>query len=84
MCIRDRYISSRLPILTQEFGTRGYQLEDRVSCLTFTFDNLLECLDTAVKLSAEERQTMADSALSENEADISMLAAVKNYLAEST
>ena len=33
----SEYISSMLPILTQEFGTRGYQLEDKVSCLTFTF-----------------------------------------------
>ncbi len=80
----SEYISSMLPILTQEFGTRGYQLEDKVSCLTFTFDSLVECLETAVKLSAQERQAMAEQAMSENEADISMLAAVKNYLAEST
>lgn len=79
----SEYISSKLPILTQEFGTRGYQFEDKVSCLTFTFDSLVDCLSTAVKLSKDERQTMADRAFSENEADISMRAAVKKYLVES-
>ena len=79
----SEYISSKLPILTQEFGTRGYQLEDQVSCFTFTFDSLVECLGTAAKLSKDERQAMADRAFSENEAGISMRAAVKKYLAES-
>ena len=79
----SEYISSRLPILTQEFGTRGYQLEDKVSCFTFTFDSLVDCLSTAANLSKDERQAMADRAFSENEAGISMRAAVKKYLVES-
>lgn len=80
----SEYISSKLPILTQDFGTRGYQLEDKTSCLTFTFDSLVDCLSTAVALSVEERQTIADRAFSKNEIEISMLAAVERYLAEST
>ncbi len=80
----SEYISSRLPILTQEFGTRGYQFDDNVSCLTFSFDSLVDCLSTAVNLSKEQRQAMADRAFSDNEISISMLAAVKQYLAEST
>jgi len=79
----SEYISSMLPILTQEFGTRGYQLEDKVSCFTFTFDSLADCLSSAAKLSKDERQTMADRAFSQNEADISMRAAVEKYLVES-
>jgi len=78
----SEYISSGLPILTQEFGCRGYQLEDKASCLTFTFDSLVDCLSTAVKLSEGERRTMAELAFNENEIQISMLAAVKRYLAE--
>ena len=80
----SEYISSRLPILTQEFGTRGYQLKDKVSCLTFTFESLVDCLDTAANLSEDERQAMADHAFNDNEIEISMLAAVKRYLVEST
>lgn len=80
----SEYISSMLPILTQEFGTRGYQLEDKVSCLTFTFDSLVGCLSTAAKLSESERQTMAAHAFGKNEIQISMLSAVKRYLAKST
>lgn len=76
----SEYISSRLPILTQEFGTRGYEIEDKVSCLTFDFDSLVDCLGTAVDLSEDERQKMVDRAFSENEIQISMLAAVKRYL----
>ena len=80
----SEYISSKLPILTQEFGTRGYELQDKVSCLTFTFDSLVDCLSTAAKLlSRDDRQTMADRAFSANEAGISMRAAVKKYLFES-
>lgn len=80
----SEYISSKLPMLMQEFGTRGFQLEDKVSCLIFNFDNLAESIGTAVKLSKDERRAMADRALSENEADISMRAAVEKYLAESS
>ena len=79
----SEYISSRLPILTQEFGLRGYQLKDKVSCLTFTFDSLVGCLGTAVNLSEDERQAMTDQAFNENEIQISMLAAVRRYLVES-
>jgi len=78
----SEYISSRLPILTQAFGTRGYQLEDKISCLTFTFDSLFDCLSDAAKLSKDERRAMADHAFNENEIQISMLAAVKRYLDE--
>ncbi len=80
----SEYISSQLPILTQGFGTRGYQFEDKVSCLTFTFESLVDCLSTAVALSKEQRQAMAERAFRDNEIAISMLAAVKQYLAEST
>ena len=79
----SEYISSGLPILTQEFGRRGYQLQDKVSCLTFTFDSLVDCLSTAVKQSKEQRRAMAERAFADNEIAISMLAAVKQYLAES-
>jgi len=79
----SEYISSMLPILTQDFGTRGYQLQDKISCLTFTFDRLVDCLSTAAEMSADERRAMADRAMSENEAGISMRAAVKKYLIES-
>ena len=80
----SEYIASMLPILTQEFGTRGFQLENESSCLLFDFDSLVDCLSTAVQLSKSERQAMADRALEANEADVSMLAAVKKYLAESS
>ena len=80
----SEYISSRLPILTQEFGTRGYEIEDKVSCLTFDFDSLVDCLSTAVDLSEDQRRAMTDHAFNENEIQISMLAAVKKYIAETT
>ena len=80
----SEYIASMLPILTQEFGTRGFQLENEASCLIFDFDSLVDCLSTAVQLSKAERQAMADHALNENEADVSMRAAVKKYLVESS
>jgi glycosyltransferase involved in cell wall biosynthesis len=80
----SEYISSKLPMLLQEFGTRGFRLENKVSCLMFNFDTLTEYLSTAVKLSADERQAMAEHAFSENEADISMRAAVEKYLVESS
>ena len=73
-----------LPILTQDFGTRGFQLEDKTSCFLFNFDNLVDCLSDAVQLSADGRRAMADRAFSDNEADISMRAAVENYLADHT
>lgn len=76
----SEYISGRLPILTQSFGTRGYRLEDKVSCLTFNFDTLVDCLSTAVKLSQDERQALAENAFRQNEMSISMLAAVKKYI----
>jgi len=80
----SEYISSKLPMILQEFGTRGFQLEDKVSCLMHDFDSLAECLSIAAKLSKDERQAMADRAYSDNEADISMRAAVQKYLAESS
>ena len=80
----SEYISSKLPMILQEFGTRGFQLEDKVSCLMHDFDSLAECLSIAAKLSKDERQAMADRAFSDNEADISMRAAVQKYLAESS
>ncbi len=80
----SEYISSKLPMLLQEFGTRGFRLENKVSCLIFNFDNLVESLSTAAKMSQDERRDMADRALSENEADISMRAAVEKYLVESS
>ena len=80
----SEYISSKLPILTQIFGTRGFQLEDKVSCLLFDFDNLADCLSTATELSADGRRAMADRAFIENEADISMQAAVEKYLVDHT
>ena len=73
----SEYISSRLPILTQEFGTRGFRLENKASCFIFDFDSLVDRLTTAVALSKDERRAMADRAFSENEADISMRAAVE-------
>ena len=79
----SEYIASMLPILTQDFGTRGFQLEHQASCLIFDFDSLVDCLSTAVNMSNDQRQAMADRALSDNEADVSMRAAVKKYLAES-
>lgn len=78
----SEYISSKLPILTQSFGTRGYQFEDQVSCLTFTFESLVDCLSTAVKLTEDERAAMADHAFADNEIAISMLAAVKQYVSD--
>jgi glycosyltransferase involved in cell wall biosynthesis len=80
----SEYISSKLPMLLQEFGTRGFQLENKVSCLKFDFDSFVDSLNTAVKLSKDERRAMANRAFTENEADISMRAAVKKYLAESS
>ena len=80
----SEYIASMLPILTQDFGTRGFQLESHASCLVFDFYNLVDCLRTAVEMSNDERQVMADRALSDNEADVSMRAAVKKYLVESS
>jgi glycosyltransferase involved in cell wall biosynthesis len=79
----SEYISSRLPMLTQEFGTRGYQLEANVSCFTFTFDSLADRLSTAAALTQDQRRAMADHAFNENETAISMLAAVKKYIVES-
>jgi len=76
----SEYISSRLPILMQEFGTRGFKVEHNVSCFIFNFDNFTECLSTAVGLSKDERKAMAERAFSDNEADISMRAAVEKYL----
>jgi len=78
----SEYIASKLPILTQEFGTRGFQFENESSCLIFDFDNLVDCLGTAVELSKADRQAMADRAFSENEADVSMQVAVEKYLQE--
>jgi len=80
----SEYISSRLPILTQEFGTRGFKIENKTSCFVFDFDNFVDCLGSAVEMSKDERQAMADLAFSENEADISMRAAVEKYLVESS
>lgn len=80
----SEYISSKLPMLMQEFGTRGFQLENEISCLIFNFDTLTDSLSTAVKLSNDERRAMADRALNDNEADISMRAAVEKYLVESS
>ena len=80
----SEYISSRLPVLTQDFGTRGFQLEDKVSCLLFNFDSLTDCLSAAAELSTDRRRAMADRAFDENEADISMRAAVEKYLIESS
>lgn len=80
----SEYIASRLPILTQDFGTRGFELEDKVSCFLFNFDNFIDCLSSAVALSVDERRAMAGRAFSDNEADISMRAAVEKYLADHT
>ena len=78
----SEYIASKLPMLMQEFGTRGFQLEDKVSCFIFNFDTLADSFSAAAKLSKDERRAMADRAFSQNEADISMRAAVEKYLAE--
>ncbi len=80
----SEYISSKLPMLMQEFGTRGFQLEDKVSCLIFNFDTLADSLSTAAKLPKDERRAMADRAFTDNEADISMRAAVEKYLDEAS
>lgn len=80
----SEYISSKLPIITQDFGTRGFRIEDKVSCLIFNFDSLTDCLSAAVELSADQRRAMADRAFEENEADISMRAAVEQYLVGQT
>jgi hypothetical protein len=80
----SEYISSRLPILTQEFGTRGFKIQNKTSCFVFDFDNFADSLSAAVELSKDGRQAMADLAFSQNEADISMRAAVEKYLVESS
>lgn len=79
----SEYISSKLPMLMQEFGTRGFKLENKFSCLIFNFDSLAESLNTAVGLSKDDRRAMAGRAFSENETAVSMRAAVKKYLVES-
>ncbi len=78
----SEYIASKLPMLLQKFGTRGFQLEDKVSCLMFDFDTLADTFSAAAKLSKDQRRAMADHAFSQNEVDISMRAAVEKYLAE--
>jgi Glycosyl transferases group 1 len=66
------FIAARLPILSTEFGARGFNLAPGVEGLRFDSDSLLACIDQALTMSPEGRKKIAQAAYAANAAAIDM------------
>jgi glycosyltransferase involved in cell wall biosynthesis len=66
------FIAARVPILTTEFGARGFALKDPEDAIFFTADSFLQQLDAALATRPAHRTAMAGSAYEANAGAIDM------------
>lgn len=79
------YLQARLPLLTTNFGRRGYQLTADHNCFVFDQEDLQTVLSRALALlGTSQMATMCQAAYDDNEGKIHMDQAVQQFLASPT
>jgi glycosyltransferase involved in cell wall biosynthesis len=72
------YLAAHLPIVTTDFGARGFNLKNKKTCWIFERENLLPIIKIALRQNLDLNQLMTKTALQENMLNVDMSMALKS------